>query len=73
MAGHSFCRGFKVGFAKVRGLEWETPDRFREEIEAEEYRRWLLSLETRDEWKRRVRVADEIISEALKTARKLIE
>jgi len=27
-------------------LEWETPDRFRKEIEVEGYRRWLRGFET---------------------------
>jgi len=68
-----FAKGYKIDFARVRGLEWETPDRFRKEIGAEGYRRWLHGFETPAEWERRVRVADEIIAGALNTARKLIQ
>jgi len=68
-----FAKGYKIGFTRARGLEWETPDRYRKEIEAEGYRRWLRGFETPAEWRRRVRVADEIIAGALNAARKLVQ
>jgi len=71
--GRVFAKGYKIDFARVRGLEWETPDRFRKEIEVEGYRRWLRGFETPAEWRREVRVADEIVAGALNAARKLIK
>jgi len=68
-----FSKGYKMGFTRVRGLEWETPSRYSEEIEVEGYRRWLLSFETRDERKRIVRVAYGIMAGALNAARKLVQ
>ena len=67
-----FAKGYKVGFARVRGLEWETPDRFRKEIGVKGYGRWLRGFETSAEWKGRVRIADEIVAGALNAAGKLI-
>jgi len=68
-----FAKGYKIGFTKVRGLEWETPDRFRKEIGVQGYRRWLRNFEDQAEWKRRVQAADEIVAGALNTARRMIE
>jgi len=46
-----FSKGYEIRFARVRGLEWETPDRFGKEIETEGYRRWRRGFETPAEWK----------------------
>lgn len=40
-----FSKGYRIGFVGVRGSDWETPDRFGKEIEAEGYRRWRRSFE----------------------------
>jgi len=51
----------------------DTPDRFRDEIGLAGYDSWLRGFETPVEWKRRVRIADEIVAGALNAAGRSIQ
>ncbi|MHA1147930.1 MAG: hypothetical protein ACTSR8_06760 [Promethearchaeota archaeon] len=50
-------------YIEVEGLEWETPDRFTEEINQLGYSKWLEQFQTAEEWKKRVRLLDECVVE----------
>jgi len=49
----------KITTIEVEGLEWETPDQFREKIEKEGYLAWLNEFESLPEWKKRVKLIEE--------------
>lgn len=50
-------------YIEVDGQEWETPDRFRSEIEAQGYDAWLAQYQSSTEWDRRVTLLNECLKE----------
>jgi len=55
-------------YIKVEGQEWETPDRYRDEIDQQGYNQWLKNFQSFGEWKKRVRFIDESIKELMEIA-----
>jgi hypothetical protein len=51
----------KPQYLEVEGLEWETPDRYLNEIQATGYTRWLHDIQTPDEWAKRVGILHDVI------------
>jgi hypothetical protein len=41
-------------YIEIEGLEWETPDRYREEIKTQGLEQWKKSFQTPAEWRKRV-------------------
>lgn len=54
-----FHEGVKINRLEVEGLEWETPDQFREEINKVGYIQWLHNFESLEEWEKRLTLAFE--------------
>ena len=50
-------------YIEVEGLEWETPDRYKEEINEKGYEEWLKQFQTAAEWKMRVLLLEDCITE----------
>jgi hypothetical protein len=48
-------------YLEVEGLEWETPDRYSQEIKDKGYTRWFHEFQTPDEWERRVAILRDAI------------
>ncbi|TFG15861.1 MAG: hypothetical protein EU535_00460 [Promethearchaeota archaeon] len=46
-------------YVEVEGLEWETPDQFKEEIDEQGYQKWLKNFQSAEEWKKRVTLLHE--------------
>jgi hypothetical protein len=46
-------------YIEVEGLEWETPDQFKEEIEMIGYDVWLEKFQSAKEWRKRVKLLHE--------------
>ena len=53
-------------YIEVEGLEWETPDRHREEIENKGYDKWFEEFQNSSEWKMRVSLVEDCIIELSK-------
>ena len=66
MLGLTFADGRTV--IEVEGLEWETPDRFAEEIERIGHEQWLARFETTEEWALRAGLAHRAIEVVLDRA-----
>ena len=49
----------KINTMEVEGLEWETPDQFKDKIEQEGYSAWLNEFESLPEWQRRVKLIED--------------
>jgi hypothetical protein len=45
---------YLIATIEVEGLEWETPDQFKKNIQQEGYAAWLHEFESLPEWKKRV-------------------
>jgi hypothetical protein len=52
-------------YLEVQGLQWETPDRFRSEIQKVGYDVWLKSFENPGEWQKRVKILHDCLEELL--------
>jgi len=52
-------------YIEVEGLEWETPDRYKEEIKAEGLEHWMERFQTTSEWRRRSVMLRDFIDSAL--------
>ena len=52
-------------YLECEGLEWETPDRYIEEIKAQGYEEWKKSFQTGSEWRRRSVMLRDFIDSAL--------
>lgn len=52
-------------YIEVEGLEWETPDRFKEEIEKISYQKWLNQFQDPLEWRNRVNLLHHCLIELL--------
>jgi hypothetical protein len=52
-------------YLECEGLEWETPDRYIEEIKAQGYQEWKKSFQTGSEWRRRSVMLRDFIDSAL--------
>ncbi len=50
-------------YIEVEGQEWETPDRFEDEIKKFGYKSWLKEFQTSEEWARRVQLLKESVLE----------
>jgi len=50
---------FKIHTIEVDGLEWETPDQYKEQIEKYGYSGWLTRFQSLTEWEKRVKLLDE--------------
>lgn len=61
-------RGMRFRYVAVDGLEWETPDVFASEIAASGYEDWLRRFETADQWRSRVEMSAEWVSELVRLA-----
>jgi len=53
-------------YVECEGLEWETPDRYREEIKAIGYGNWLTNFQTHQECKKRTEMLKEFIESSHK-------
>ena len=49
----------KINTIEVDGLEWETPDQFKDKIEQEGYSGWLNEFESLSEWEKRVKLIED--------------
>lgn len=49
----------KINSMQVEGLEWETPDQFRKEIENMGYENWVENFENAEQWQKRVMLLEE--------------
>ena len=49
----------QINTIEVEGLEWETPDQFRELIEKEGYAKWLNDFQSLSEWEKRVKLIED--------------
>jgi hypothetical protein len=54
-------------YIEVEGLEWETPDRYKEEIKVEGLEYWMKRFQTTSEWRRRSVMLRDFIDSALNT------
>ena len=50
-------------YLEVEGHEWETPDRFAEEISKDGYENWLNKFKTPVEWERRINLMHDCLQE----------
>lgn len=50
-------------YIEVEALEWETPDRFKKEINKLGYEKWLEQFQSSSEWKKRVQFVREFMLE----------
>ncbi len=48
-------------YLECEGLEWETPDRYREEIPTLGYDNWKANFQTAKEWKKRTEMLADFI------------
>jgi hypothetical protein len=55
--------GFLIQTVEVDGLEWETPDQYKDQIEKYGYSGWLDRFESLNEWEKRVKLLDEASDE----------
>lgn len=46
-------------YIEVEGLEWETPDQFKDEIDKIGYDKWLIKFQSANEWRKRVKLLHE--------------
>lgn len=54
-----FREGFEINGIEVEGLEWETPDQYKEEIHKVGYSQWLNNFQSLEEWEKRLTLAFE--------------
>lgn len=52
-------------YIEVEGLEWETPDRFQDEIKKIGYETWLEQFQTAAEWQNRTELMRECLKELM--------
>ena len=52
-------------YVECEGLEWETPDRYMREIQAEGYEEWRKRFQTAAEWKKRTEMLRDFIESSL--------
>jgi hypothetical protein len=52
-------KGIQIGSIEVEGLEWETPDQFRDKINTVGYLTWLKNFQSLKEWEKRLTLAFE--------------
>ncbi|TXT53705.1 MAG: hypothetical protein BAJALOKI1v1_2310006 [Promethearchaeota archaeon] len=50
-------------YIEVEGLEWETQDQFKQEIDAKGYENWLETFQSHEEWIKRVNLLDDCLTE----------
>ena len=50
-------------YVEVEGHEWETPDRFKDEIDEIGIEKWMIQLQSPEEWDKRVRYLHECLLE----------
>ena len=55
-------------YIEVEGLEWETPDQFKNEIDELGYEKWLRKFQSPTEWRKRVKLLHEGLLEILQLA-----
>jgi hypothetical protein len=48
-------------YLEREGLEWETPDRYQEEIRTQGLEGWKLNFQTVNEWRRRIAMLKDFI------------
>lgn len=49
----------RINTIEVEGLEWETPDQYKDKIEKEGYSQWLSEFESLSEWEKRVKLIEK--------------
>lgn len=59
-------------YVEVEGHEWETPDRFQAEIEAEGYEAWARRFQSPAEWEKRCTMAREMLVEVQRVEELLV-
>lgn len=52
--------GFQINTIDVEGLEWETPDAFKDQINTLGYTQWLNNFQSLQEWEKRLTLAFEV-------------
>lgn len=55
----------QINVIEVEGLEWETPDQFKEVIEKEGYAKWLEDFQSLPEWKKRIKLVEDSTDELI--------
>ena len=48
-----------INTIEVEGLEWETPDQYKDKIDKEGYSQWLSEFESLPEWEKRVKLIEK--------------
>ncbi len=56
-------------YIQAEGLDWETPDRFEDEINDKGYEEWLKSFQSSREWEKRVRYLHDCLIELAELTR----
>lgn len=62
-----FQKANNPAYLEAEGLEWETPDRYEEEIKAMGYDGWIEAFQSPEEWRRRVAIARRVVEALLKS------
>lgn len=62
---HAWQHADNPHYIEAEGLEWETPDRYREEIEKMGYETWLQSFQAPREWEKRITMLRDWIDSIL--------
>jgi neutral trehalase len=52
-------------YIEVEGLEWETLDRYRDEIKTQGIEKWKQDFQTASEWRRRTEMLRDFIESSL--------
>lgn len=62
-----FQKASNPAYLEAEGLEWETPDRYEEEITAMGYDGWIEAFQSPEEWRHRVAIARRAVEAFLKS------
>ncbi|MCX6653670.1 MAG: hypothetical protein NTY03_00965 [Candidatus Bathyarchaeota archaeon] len=52
-------------YLEREGLEWETPDRYQDEINSQGFQKWIAGYQTVQEWRKRVDMLKDFIGSSL--------
>ncbi len=58
-------------YIEREGLEWETPDRYQDEIRSQGYEKWSADYQTVQEWRKRMGMLKDFIESSLALSIKL--
>lgn len=55
----NFYEGIRINTVEVEGLEWETPDQYKDQINIVGYSQWLSNFQSLSEWEKRLTISFE--------------